>query len=277
MDEKTAIVTGATSGIGGSAARKLHDRGYTVYGLGRRADRLEALAAGGIRTIAVDLTDADSVAAAVDRVVAETGRVDVLVNNAGYGALGAVEDASMDDGRRQFEVNVFSAIQLIQLVLPHMREQGSGRIVNVTSTGGKAHTPLGGWYHGTKFALEGMSDALRFEVKQFGIDVVVVEPGATATEWGSIAVENVLATSGHGAYKKQAEALAGSLRSETMHSRLTSADVVADTVVTAATTTRPRTRYAVGFGAKPTIAVRRLVSDRVFDAFVGRVFGVPRG
>ena len=245
--------------------------------MGRRTDRLAELSASGIRTLTTDLTDADAVAAAVGQIIAEAGRIDILVNNAGYGSLGSIEETSPEDGRRQFDVNVFSAIQLIQLVLPHMRAQRSGRIVNVTSLGGKAHTPLGGWYHGTKFALEGMSDALRWEVKQFGIDVVVVEPGATATEWGSIASEHLLQASGSGPYGVQARALVKGLESEAMTARLTSADVVADTVVTAATAARPRTRYAIGYGAQALLAARKVLPDRAFDSLLSRIFGVPKG
>lgn len=276
MSAPVALVTGATSGIGAATARALAARGYVVYGLGRRADRLAELSGADVRALVVDLTDADAVAAAVERVVAETRRIDVLVNNAGYGSLGTIEETPLDDGRRQFEVNVFAAARLIQLVVPHMRAQGSGRIVNVTSAGGKVHTPLGGWYHGTKFALEAMSDCLRYEVRQFGIDVVVVEPGATATEWGAIAADHALRASGDGPYAKQARALAAGLRSGSASARLTPAEVVADTVALAATARRPRTRYAVGHGARPTITARRLLSDRAYDALLALASGVPR-
>lgn len=276
MEHKVALVTGATSGIGASAARKLNAHGYTVYGLGRRADRLAELARDGIHTLEADLTDPGSLAAAAELVMTGAQRIDVLVNNAGYGALGSLEETSLAEGRQQFDVNLFGAVRLIQLVLPHMRAQGSGRIINVTSAGGKAHTPLGSWYHGTKFAMEGMSDALRYEVGQFGIDVVVIEPGATDTEWGSIAAEHVLRTSGSGPYAMQARALADSLASTRTTSRLSPPDVVAEAIVKAATAPQPRTRYAVGFGAKPVVTARRLLSDRAYDAMLERLSGVPR-
>ena len=137
----------------------------------------------------MDVTDDDSMRAGVEQIVAETGRIDVLVNNAGYGSYGAIEDVPLDEARRQFDVNVFGAMRLTQLVLPHMRAQRSGTVVNISSMGGKIHTPLGGWYHGTKFAVEALSDCLRLEVKPFGIDVVVIEPGGIRTEWGEIAAE----------------------------------------------------------------------------------------
>src|SRR5262245_52781560 len=157
MDTKVAIVTGASSGIGESTARRLRALGYTVYAAARRVDRMAGLAADGIRVVRLDVTDDASMSALVDHVVAESGRIDVLVNNAGYGSYGAVEDVPLAEARRQFEVNVFGLARLTQLVLPHMRRQGAGRIVNISSIGGKIHEPLGGWYHATKFAVEGLS------------------------------------------------------------------------------------------------------------------------
>lgn len=276
MTTKVALVTGASSGIGASTARRLQALGYTVYGAARRVDRLEELASSGVRALAMDVTDEASMASGVARVIAETGRVDVLVNNAGYGSYGAVEDVDIDEARRQFEVNVFGAMRLTQLVLPHMRAQRSGTIVNITSMGGKVHTPLGGWYHGTKFALEALSDCLRLELAPFGIDVVVVEPGGIATEWGSIAADHLEQTSGAGAYAAQSAAVATSLRSEGNANRNSPPSVIADAIGRAVTARRPRTRYAVGFGAKPLIAARRLLGDRQYDALISRASGLPR-
>lgn len=276
MTNRVALVTGASSGIGESTARRLHALGYTVYGAARRADRLQRLSADGIRALTMDLTDDASMQAGVDRIIAESGRIDVLVNNAGYGAYGALEDVDIAEGRRQFEVNVFGAIRLAQLALPHMRAQRSGTIVNITSMGGKLHTPLGGWYHGTKFALEALSDCLRLEVAPFGIDVVVIEPGGIATEWGGIAADHLDETGRHGAYRDQADAVAKSLRSEANADRNSPPSVIADAIGAAVTARRPRTRYAVGFGAKPLIAARRILSDRQFDALIARATGLPR-
>ena len=275
MTTKTALVTGASSGIGEATALKLHELGYTVYGAARRIDRLQQLATRGIQSLAMDVTDDDSVRAGVEQVVAATGRLDVLVNNAGYGSYGALEDVPLDEARRQFDVNVFGAMRLTQLVLPHMRRQRSGTIVNISSMGGKIYTPLGGWYHGTKFALEGLSDCLRMEVKPFGIDVVVIEPGGIKTEWGDIAAESLLTASGSGAYADQAKAMAKLLAAEANRPR-SSPTVIADAIAKAVTARRPRTRYAVGFGAKPLIGLRRLLPDRAFDAVIGRASGLPR-
>ncbi|MFD9659676.1 oxidoreductase [Streptomyces mirabilis] len=275
MPAKTALVTGASSGIGEATALKLQALGYTVYGAARRTDRLQKLADRGIRPLAMDVTDDDSMHAGIDRIVAETGRIDVLVNNAGYGSYGAIEDVPMEEARRQFEVNVFGAMRLAQLALPHMRAQRSGTIVNITSMGGKIYTPLGGWYHGTKFALEALSDCLRLEAKPFGIDVVVIEPGGIATEWGAIAADQLEKSSTAGAYTKQADAVASSLRSEANAKRNSPPQVIADAIGKAVTARRPKTRYATGFGARPLIALRRIVSDRTFDTVISRAVGTP--
>ena len=162
---KVALVTGASSGIGEATALELAKAGYTVYAAARRVERMNHLTESGIRPISMDVTDDSSMQAAVEKIIADTGRIDVLVNNAGYGSYGALEDVPMDEARYQFEVNVFGAARLTQLVLPHMRKNRSGKIVNITSMGGKIHTPLGAWYHATKFALEAISDCLRPELK----------------------------------------------------------------------------------------------------------------
>lgn len=273
---RVALVTGASSGIGEVTARKLRSLGFTVYGAARRVDRLEALRNDDIRPLAMDVTDEDSMAAGIATILEREDRIDVLVNNAGYGSYGAIEDVAIDEARRQFEVNVFGAARLTQLVLPTMREQRSGTIVNISSMGGKFTTPLGGWYHATKFALEALSDALRLEVSPFGIDVVVIEPGGIATEWGGIAADNLISTSGAGAYRAQANAMASTLRSEADSNRNSPPSVIANAIGRAVTASRPKTRYAVGFGAKPLIAARSVLSDRQFDAVIARAVGVPR-
>jgi NAD(P)-dependent dehydrogenase (short-subunit alcohol dehydrogenase family) len=275
MTTKTALVTGASSGIGEATAVKLHELGFTVYGAARRVDRLEQAAGRGIKPLAMDVTDEDSMRTGVERILAETGRIDVLVNNAGYGSYGAIEDVPMAEARRQFEVNVFGLARLAQLVLPHMREQRSGTIVNVSSMGGKIYTPLGGWYHGTKFAVEALSDCLRIETKPFGINVVVIEPGGIKTEWGEIAADGLRKMSGTGPYSDQAAAMAKALGAEANARRASPPSVIANAVGKAVTAGRPKTRYAVGFGAKPMIAMRRLLPDRGFDKLITRASGIP--
>lgn len=261
---KTALVTGASSGIGEAIARRLLRDGFVVYAAARRLDRMAALEREGARLVALDLTAEPSMAAAMGRVLDEAGRLDALVNNAGYGAFGALEEVPLEEGRRQFEVNLFGLARLIQLGLPAMRAQRSGRIVNITSIGGKIHEPMGAWYHATKFAVEGLSDCLRMELEPFGIDVVVVEPGAIRTEWSAIAQKGLMETSGAGPYAEQAR-LSAALLAGADRAQGSPPEVVAGAVSSALSARRPRTRYVVGGGAKPMIALRRRLSDRAFD------------
>ena len=274
MNSKVALVIGASSGIGAATALKLKSLGYTVYAAARRVDRMRDLAKAGINVLALDVTDDASMQAGIDSIISMSGRIDVLVNNAGYGSYGAVEDVSLQEARTQFDVNVFGAVRLIQLALPHMRRNRSGTIVNITSMGGKIHTPLGAWYHGTKFALEAISDCLRMEVQPFGIDVVVVEPGGIKTEWAGIAAEKLLEVSGNGAYATQAHPMAESMVGETSRERQSPPELLAETIGKAVTARRPKTRYAVGFGAKPMIFMRGLLSDRAFDGFMRMATGI---
>jgi NAD(P)-dependent dehydrogenase (short-subunit alcohol dehydrogenase family) len=259
------LVTGASSGIGESAARQLAKRGFTVYAAARRVERMKELEAEGIRILKMDVTDDASMSEGIDKIIADTGRIDALVNNAGYGSYGAIEDVPMSEAKYQFEVNVFGLARLTQLVLPHMRAQGSGRIINISSVGGRIWEPMGGWYHATKFAVEGLSDSLRVEVKPFGIQVVVIQPGAIRTEWGDIAAENVLKTSADGAYADQARRHAAVLALDSDPRFSSGPEVIGKVIARAATARRPRTRYAVGSGAKPVVYGQRLLTDRGFD------------
>ena len=274
--QKVALVTGASSGIGQATALRLHAAGYTVYGVARRTDRMQHLAEQGIKTLAMDVTDEESMTLGIKQILDQSGRIDVLVNNAGYGAYGAVEDVPLKEARRQFDVNVFGAARLVQLVLPGMRARRSGTIVNITSMGGKVYTPLGAWYHATKFALEAFSDCLRLETAGFGIDVVIIEPGAIVTEFNSIVADHLdqTAAAGTGAYAEQAKAVAETSRSEATAKRASSPDVIAKTVVTAATARRPKTRYAVGSGAKPLLLIHSLLPTRTYDALMRRMTGI---
>jgi short-subunit dehydrogenase len=268
MTVKVALVTGASSGIGDATARRLAQLGYTVYAVARRADRMAALKEQGIRTESADVTDDAALVALVDKIISETGRIDVVVNNAGYGSYGALEDVPIAEARRQFDVNVFALARLIQLVLPHMRAQRDGYIVNVSSVGGKIWEPLGSWYHATKFAVEGLSDSLRAEVAGFGVKVVIIEPGAIRTEWAAISADNLEAASAGTPYREQAKFVSGTLRA-TDKSRLTSGPaVVADAIGKAVQSPRPRTRYAVGGGARGILFTQRLLTDRGFDRFI---------
>jgi NAD(P)-dependent dehydrogenase (short-subunit alcohol dehydrogenase family) len=269
--DKTAVVTGASAGIGEATAHALLGAGYRVFVGARRLDRMAALAAAGATLLKLDLTDDTSIVAAVEAIKSAAGRIDVLVNNAGYGSYGALEDVPLDEARRQFEVNVFGLARLCQLVLPTMRAQKSGKIVNVTSIGGKIWEPMGAWYHATKFAVEGLSDCLRVEVARFGVDVIVIEPGAIRTEWAGIAREGLLQTSGSSAYGKIAQNHARMLATAETSSLASPPDVVARTIVRAVTARRPKTRYATGGGARTILFLRKILSDRLFDRLIWRV------
>jgi NAD(P)-dependent dehydrogenase (short-subunit alcohol dehydrogenase family) len=275
MRGEVALVTGASSGIGAATARKLAALGFRVYGTARRIDRLAELAADGVRVLAMDVTDDESRRACVDAIMAEAGRIDILVNNAGYGSYGAVEDVTPAEARAQFDVNVFGAAALIRLVLPQMRARRSGAIINISSMGGRIHTPFGGWYHATKHAVEALSDCLRMELAPFGVNVVIIEPGAIRTEWGDIAADRLREASAGGAYVALTERTAANLAAGSRSStRLASPPtVVADAVARAVTARRPRTRYAVGIGAKPLIFLHAVLPDRLFDQVIRLVVG----
>ncbi|MEZ5095715.1 MAG: oxidoreductase [Nocardioides sp.] len=274
MSKRVALVTGASSGIGEETAAGLADTGFEVYAVARRVDRMQALADRGVHTFAMDVTDDASMVAGVSRVLEDSGRIDVLVNNAGYGSYGALEDVPIDEARRQFEVNVFGLARLIQLVLPTMREQASGRIINVSSVGGKFYEPLGAWYHATKFAVEGLSDSLRVELAGHGVDVILIEPGPIRTEWNALSRESLTAASAGGAYERQARKVRKVLE-RADRSRLLSSppDTVAATIVRAAVTNTPRARYPVGRGAGTIVRARKVLPDVAMDAVVRTVYG----
>ena len=268
-----ALVTGGSSGIGECTVRELLDAGYVVYTAARRVERMKPLADRGAQVFAMDVTDDASMVAGIARTIEERGRIDVLVNNAGYGSYGAVEDVPIDEARRQFEVNVFGLARLVQLVTPHMRAQRSGRIINISSIGGKFYEPFGAWYHATKFAVEGFSDSLRMELRPFGIKVVLIEPGPIRTEWNEIARDSLLERSGSGPYAEWARKAFDVMRRFDEPSRASTPEEVADKIVKAATVSRPAARYPVGRGARMITTSRDLLPDRVFDEVVSRTYG----
>ncbi|GAB2622437.1 short-chain dehydrogenase/reductase [Paractinoplanes abujensis] len=268
---KTVLVTGASSGMGKAAAVKLLAEGHTVYAVARRVERMRDLEQKGAVVVAVDVTRDEDVVRLVERIEAEHGAVDVLVNNAGFGLYGAVEDITLDEARHQFEVNLFALARLTQLVLPGMRKQRSGTIVNMSSMGGKVYTPLGAWYHATKHAVEGWSDSLRLELAPLGVSVVVIEPGIIDTEFGDVVAGPMLERSGTGAYAELARKVAdGTSRS---YSRgATPPSVIADVIARAIVARRPRTRYVAGRYARMLITMRKWLGDRVYDrVMMGRL------
>ena len=265
---KVILITGASAGIGKATAKLLVSKGHTVYGAARRLDKMQDLKALGVKLLEMDVTVEESMVKGVEEILQNEKRIDVLVNNAGYGSYGALEDVPISEAKYQFEVNIFGLARLTQLVLPTMRAQHSGTIINISSIGGKLGEPHGVWYHATKFAVEGLSDSLRMELKQFGINVVVVEPGAIKTEWAGIARENLMKVSGNTAYKDLARKHVKLFEQADNSSMSDEPIVIAHAIDKAINASRPKTRYAVGGGAKPALFMRRILSDRMFDGFL---------
>jgi short-subunit dehydrogenase len=261
--KKVVLITGASSGMGKETALLLAQQGFTVYAAARRISAMEPLRAAGIHILAMDVTDDAAMVQGVNTLLQAEGRIDVLINNAGFGAYGALEDLPITDARYQLEVNVFGAARLIQLVLPAMRAQGSGKIVQISSIGGKIATPLGSWYHASKFALEGLSDALRNEVKPFGIDVILIEPGGVQSEWTGIATDSLLKVSGNGAYQPLVQQF--DVLSRNQGDKGARPIVIATLIHKAITARKPKTRYVGGYLAKPLLFLRGMLSDRLLD------------
>jgi NAD(P)-dependent dehydrogenase (short-subunit alcohol dehydrogenase family) len=262
-----AIVTGASSGIGGATALQLLKDGYRVYGAARR--KMSELEAAGGNSLVLDVTDHDAVHRAVRGVLEEEGRIDALVNSAGFAIYGAVEETSADAARRQFEVNLFGLAEVTKAVLPAMRAQRSGKIVNISSVGGRVYAPLGAWYHASKHAVEGWSDCLRVEVRQFGIDVVVVAPGTIKTEFGSVRSRNFVQRE-NSPYRELADAMDAVISQGYEPGRSSTPETVAQVIARALRYRRPKTRYAVGKNSVRPLAFRRLLGDRGFDAAIMR-------
>jgi NADP-dependent 3-hydroxy acid dehydrogenase YdfG len=276
---KVVLITGCSSGIGAATARRLVRAGWTVYATARRLEALAPLAGEGCRTLALDLTDEASMRAAVSAIEAEHGAIDALVNNAGYSQSGAVEAVPIDRIRMQFETNVIGLVRLTQCVLPGMRRQRAGRIVNLGSMGGRLVFPGGGIYHATKYAIEALSDALRFEVRGFGLQVVLIEPGFIRTEFGGT-VEAGLAgveSAPYAAFHARVIQATKDAYARGLAAKLSSdPDRVAIVIERALTRARPRARYLVSPSAHLFVRLRRLLGDRGWDAFLRRVYPSPR-
>lgn len=268
---KTILITGASSGIGKETAKLFLKKGYTVYGAARRLEKMKDIEALGVKLLQMDVTDDDSLVTGFNHIINTDGHIDVLVNNAGYGSYGALEDVPLTEARYQFEVNVFGLARLCQLVIPYMRKQKAGRIINISSIGGEAGEPHGSWYHAAKFAVEGLSDSIRMELKQFGIDVVVIQPGAIKTEWNAIAREHLIKVSGDTAYGKLVHKHAKFLKSADESKMASEPIVIAKAIEKAIKTKNPKTRYAVGGGAKFAKFMRNILSDKAHDKMMLRM------
>ena len=277
---KAVLITGCSTGIGRATVEHLLDRGWNVYATARRPETLADLESQGAKTLALDVNDEASMAAAMTAVEEAEGAVGVLVNNAGYSQSGAVEDVALDEVRRQFDTNVFGLVRMCQLVLPGMRRQGWGKIVNVSSMGGKLVFPGGGFYHATKYAVEAISDALRFEVAGFGVDVAIIEPGLIRTEFGETASHGVgVATSDDGPYARFNAAVAGQTKEVYEGGPLAKLgggpETVARAIEKAISKRRPRTRYKVTPSARMALATRKLMTDRMWDRAMRSNFPQP--
>jgi NAD(P)-dependent dehydrogenase (short-subunit alcohol dehydrogenase family) len=278
---KAVLITGCSSGIGHATAARLAEKGWTVYATARNADKLSDLAEAGCKTLSLDVEDEESMKAAVAEVEGAEGAVGVLINNAGYSQSGAVESVPMDKVRKQFDTNVFGLVRMTQLVLPKMRDQGWGKIVNISSMGGKLVFPGGGFYHATKYAVEAISDALRYEVKGFGVDVILIEPGLIVTNFGEAAAGSIGNGSGDGevgAYEEFNEhvgkATAGIY--EGPAAKLGGPpESVAKAIDKAISARRPRPRYTVTPSAKLLMAQRRILTDRMWDRMMRTQFPRP--
>ena len=273
--KRVVLITGASSGIGWAAAEKFARNGWVVYAAARRVERMKPLAEMGIKTLALDVTDEKSCKKCVKKVLDETGRIDVLVNNAGYGACGPVEMVSETEARAQMDVNVYGLMRMCKLVIPQMRQQKAGRIINISSVGGRVSTYFGGWYHASKFAVEALSDAMRMELGRFGIKVILIEPGPIASNWGMIAAENIEKAGKDKAYQRACKRAAEAYRTlyEDNADNLPQPEAVAEKIYQAATKEKVKARYLVGWMAKGLILAKAVLSTRKFDQLMKEMYG----
>jgi NAD(P)-dependent dehydrogenase (short-subunit alcohol dehydrogenase family) len=274
---RAVLITGCSSGIGRATAKLLAAQGWPVYATARDIDSIADLE-GACRVLALDVTNLDSMTTAVAAVERTEGAVGVLVNNAGFGLHGAVETTRLEDVRTQFETNFFGLVALTQLVLPGMREQSGGKIVNMSSMGGKFTLPGGAFYHASKHAVEALSDALRVELRPFGIDVIVIEPGIIKTQFGDTAVGTVTGTEvddgPYGMFNQKVMLKINGAYGKRMLGGAASPAAVASVVARAIASKRPKTRYPVTLGARALITARRVLPDRLFDSLLARSYSI---
>ena len=266
MEKKVILITGASSGMGKVSAKELIKEGHTVYCAARSVEKMKDLEQAGGKVLAMDVSKPESLKAGVDHIIQEQGKIDVLWNNAGYGLYGPVEQLAIEKAKYQFDVNLFGLAELTQLVLPYMRENRSGLIINTSSMGGKIYTPLGAWYHATKHALEGFSDCLRLELKEFGINVVVLEPGLIETGFAAEVENNFPRETQEGPYKR----IVTSLLKASSDGSMKGSDpmVIAKTVKKIVNAKKPKTRYLVGKMAKPLVTMRNIFGDKGYDRII---------
>jgi NADP-dependent 3-hydroxy acid dehydrogenase YdfG len=271
MTQRVALVTGASSGIGKATALMLNQAGYITYATARRPETLSDLERAGCRTLRLDVTDEDSMVAAVRTIETEHTAIDVLINNAGYGLNGPVEELEINAVRHEFETNVFGLVRMAQLVLPGMRKQNSGRVINVGSVGGTFTAPGAGAYHASKYAVEAFSDALRMEVQAFGVQVVLIQPTGVYTAFDAKIAQTMPQTGDSSAYaffKANHAEVTRRMFSGNGNYGIIKPEDVARTILQAAQAKQPKTRYKVGLSAHLYTGLRRILPDRIWDTIM---------
>lgn len=266
--KKVILITGASSGMGKETAKQLINQGHRVYTVARRIDQMQDLKTLGGFPMQMDVTKEEEIQNVVDTIITKEGKIDVLWNNAGYGLYGSVEDVSLEEARKQFEVNVFGVAAMVQKVVPYMRQAKSGTIINTSSMGGKMYFPMGAWYHASKHALEGLSDCLRLELKPFNINVVILEPGFIATEFGAVLIDRFSEKAKKGAYSEMVAKIIEGTQKASQENGSSKPEVIVNTVTKIVSSSKPATRYRVGKFAKPMVWMRTYLGDKMFDRIV---------
>lgn len=273
--QRVALITGASSGIGLEASLALLEKGFVVYGAARRTNLMKTLEEKGGKALYLDFYDDESVLKCVNEILDKEGRIDLLVNNSGFGLGGSVEGVPLQEAQKEFQVNVFGLARITQLVLPVMRKQKSGRIINISSMAGKFSTPFSGWYHASKYSVEALSDAMRLELAPFGIKVSIIEPGTIKTDWGKIHASNIRKYQGDEEYAKAGDSVAKWYEKRySEKAGISDPKVISDAIVKAACVKNPKIRYKVGKGSKSYVFIKEFLSDRLFDLILKMNLGV---
>ena len=274
MEQKVILITGASSGIGFETAKLLAKQGHKVYGTSRDISRVEKIKEFGAVGLELDVSIDKSCEKCIDTIISKEGKIDVLINNAGYGSYGPIEMVSLEQAKNELEVNVYGVIRMTKLVIPYMREKRSGKIINISSAAGRATTYLGGWYHASKYALEALSDSLRMELKEFGIKVAIIEPGGVKSNWGLITADNLEEAGKNSPYEKDCNMVSKVYRVfYSGNSKLfTKPETVAKKISKAVNKKNPRARYLFGLGAKLMIFMHWILPNKAFDFIMKNMY-----
>ena len=263
--KKVILITGASSGIGKDTALSLVKEGHIVYGAARRLEMMQDIIQAGGHAIKMDILKDRNIDDVVNQIINKQNRIDILINNAGYGLWGAVETISIDEAKRQFDVNIFGLAYLTKKIIPIMRKQKSGKIINMSSMGGKVYTPFGAWYHATKYALEGWSDCLRIELKSFGIDVILIEPGVIKTEFQDVMMDSTVERSIGTPYEKKLKALEKATQEMYARGIGSPPSTITKLIIKAINSHNPKRRYVGGLFAKPMLFIKKWFGDKMYE------------